>query len=325
MRSSASPLAVWAGIFVLYIVWGSTYLGMKLAIDTVSPSVMGFLRFVPAGLLLTAAVLIHGRGTIARPTATGIRDATIVGAALLLGGTGLVAWGEQTIPTGIAALLIAVVPMWLAVFGRVLFGDRVPALAVVGIVVGLVGVGILAWPLGGVGELDPAGLLALIISPMFWTLGTLYATKRAVLPAPVLLSTGIQMIAGGLAFLLVALLTGEMAAFDPATTSATSWFGISYLVVIGGLVAYPTYAWLLTVAPIGRIATYAYVNPVVAVFLGWLILGEPLTIRTVVASVVIVAAVALIVTARGRGSRVPRREAATEPPAVTVQKAAEIS
>ncbi len=221
---------------------------------------------------------------------------------LLLGGTGLVAWGEQTIPTGIAALLIGLVPMWLAIFGRVLFGDRVPALAAVGIAVGLVGVAILAWPTGGVDGLDPAGLLALVISPMFWSLGTLYAMKRAVLPAPALFSTGIQMIIGGIAFLFVAVLTGELATVDPTAISSTSWFGVTYLIVMGGLVAFPTYAWLLTVAPIGRIATYAYVNPVVAVFLGWLILGEPLTIRTVVASVVIVAAVALIVTARGRAT-----------------------
>jgi len=309
MRSNASPLAVWAGILVLYVVWGSTYLGMKLAMDTVPPFVMGFLRFVPAGLLLTAGVALRRRGTIARPTRRGVLDASIVGAMLLLGGTGLVAWGEQTIPTGIAALLIGLVPMWLAVFGRVLFGDRVPALAAVGIGVGLVGVAILAWPAGGVGGLDPAGLAALIVSPMFWSLGTLYATKRAVLPAPALLSTGIQMIAGGLAFLVAAVVTGQVASVDLATVSATSWFGIGYLVFVGSLVGFTTYAWLLTVAPVGRIATYAYVNPVVAVFLGWLILGEPLTIRTVIASVVIVAAVVLIVTARGRASHVPREAA----------------
>jgi drug/metabolite transporter (DMT)-like permease len=223
---------------------------------------------------------------------------------LLLGGTGLVAWGQQTIPTGIAALLIGLIPLWLAIFGRLLFGDRIPALAAVGIVVGLAGVAILAWPTGGAGALDPAGLLALMVAPLFWSLGTLYAMKRAVLPAPALFSTGIQMIVGGFAFLVVAILTGEMATVDLTEVSATSWFGVTYLIVMGGLVAFPTYAWLLTVAPIGRIATYAYVNPIVAVFLGWLILDEPLTIRTVVASVVIVAAVALIVTARGRSSAV---------------------
>lgn len=306
MRTSASPVAVWSGIVVLYIVWGSTYLGMKLAIDSVPPTVMGVLRFIPAGLLLCTGVIAWHRGRIPRPSLRELRDAAIVGTMLLLGGTGLVAWGQQTIPTGIAALLIAVVPMWLAIFGRVLFGDRVPALAAVGIAVGLVGVAILAWPAEEVGRLDPAGLAALIVSPMSWALGTLYATKRAVLPSPALLSTGIQMIAGGLAFAVAALLTGGFAGFDIGAVSATSWFGIGYLITVGGLVGFTTYAWLLTVAPIGRIATYAYVNPVVAVFLGWLILDEPLSPRTIVASVVIVAAVVLIVTARGRAARVPR-------------------
>ena len=306
MRPSASPLAVWAGILVLYVVWGSTYLGMKVAMDTLPPFVMGALRFIPAGILLTGAVALHHRRTIRRPTRREVRDASIVGLALLLGGTGLVAWGEQTIPTGIAALLIGVVPMWLAIFGRILFGDRIPALAAVGIGVGLVGVAILAWPAGDVGELDPAGLAALIVSPMFWSLGTLYAAKRAVLPAPALFSTGIQMIAGGIAFLVASVVTGQTAGVDLTAISGTSWFGIGYLIVVGSLVGFTTYAWLLTVAPIGRIATYAYVNPVVAVFLGWLILGEPLSIRTVIASAVIVGAVALIVTARGRASHVPR-------------------
>ena len=309
MSKPPSPLAVWAGLVVLYVVWGSTYLGMKLAIDTVPPFVMGFLRFVPAGLLLTGGVVLRDRRTIRRPTAQQVRDASIVGAMLLLGGTGLVAWGEQTVATGIAALLIGLVPMWLAVFGRILFGDRIPVLAAVGIAVGLVGVAILAWPAEGVGSLDPAGLLALIVSPMFWSLGTLYAARRAVLPRPALFSTGLQMIAGGIAFLVAALLTGQMSGFDLASVSATSWFGIGYLIFVGSLVGFTTYAWLLTVAPLGRIATYAYVNPVVAVILGSLILDEPLTARTVVAAAVIVLAVALIVTARGRSARVPRREA----------------
>ncbi len=309
MRPTASPLAVWTGLVVLYIVWGSTYLGMKLAIDTVPPFVMGFLRFVPAGLLLAGGVALRDRRTIQRPTAVQVRDASIVGTCLLLGGTGLVAWGQQTIATGIAALLIGLVPMWLAVFGRLLFGDRIPVLAAAGIAVGLMGVAILAWPAGDVGRLDPAGLAALTVAPVFWSLGTLYATKRAVLPRPALFATGLQMIAGGLAFLVAALVTGETTGFDPAAVSTTSWFGIGYLVVVGSLIGFTTYAWLLTVAPLGRIATYAYVNPVVAVILGWVVLAEPLTARTAVAGAVIVFAVALIVTARGRATRAAHREA----------------
>lgn len=309
MRQTASPLAVWTGLVVLYIVWGSTYLGMKLAIDTVPPFVMGFLRFVPAGLLLAGGVALRDRRTIRRPTAVQVRDASIVGTCLLLGGTGLVAWGQQTIATGIAALLIGLVPMWLAVFGRLLFGDRIPVLAAAGIAVGLMGVAILAWPAGDVGRLDPAGLLALTVAPVFWSLGTLYAARRAVLPRPALFATGLQMIAGGLAFLVAALVTGETTGFDPAAVSTTSWFGIGYLVAVGSLIGFTTYAWLLTVAPLGRIATYAYVNPVVAMILGWVVLAEPLTARTAVAGAVIVFAVALIVTARGRATRAADRGA----------------
>jgi drug/metabolite transporter (DMT)-like permease len=313
MHKPASPLAVWTGIVVLYVVWGSTYLGMKLAMDTLPPFVMGCLRFVPAGLLLAGGVAIRDHRSIRLPSAVQARDVSIIGVCLLLGGTGLVAWGEQTIATGIAALLIGLIPMWLAVFGRVLFGDRIPVLAAVGIAVGLVGVAILAWPAGDVGSLDPTGMLALIVSPMFWSLGTLYAARRAVLPRPALFSTGLQMIAGGLAFLVAAMLTGETRGFDPGAISATSWFGIAYLVIVGSLVGFTTYAWLLTVAPLGRVATYAYVNPVVAVILGSLILDEPLTARTAVAAAVIVVAVALIVTGRARGARMPRHEAVTGP------------
>jgi drug/metabolite transporter (DMT)-like permease len=312
-RSSTNPIAVWVGILVLYVVWGSTYLGMKVAMDTLPVFVMGAFRFVPAGVILVLAVIAWNRGRISRPSLGEVRDASIVGVMLLVGGTGLVAWGEQTIPTGIAALLIALVPMWLAIFGFVLFRESVPPLVAAGIVVGLIGVAILAWPAGDVGSLDPAGLAALILSPIFWSLGTLYAMKRAVQPAPALLASGVHMVAAGLAFVLIAALTGEWASFDVTAVSPTSWASIGYLIVAGSLVGYTTYAWLIGVAPIQRVATYAYVNPVVAVILGWLVLSEPLTPRTVIAGVVIVAAVALIVTGRGRVSRTSTAEADSEP------------
>lgn len=307
MRPTASPLAIWAGLLVLYVVWGSTYLGIAVAVDTIPPFLMGALRFIPAGVVLAAAVALRHRRTIRRPTALELRDTTVVGTLLMLGGMGLVAWGEQTIPSGIAALLIGLMPAWIAVFARALFGDRMPRLVVVGIVVGIVGVAILAWPEAGMAALDPAGLLALVISPMCWALGSLYSAKRAVLPAPALFATGLQMVMGGLALLVASVLAGELAGFDPAAVSGASWAGVAYLLTVGSLVGYTTYAWLLTVAPLPRIATYAYVNPVVAVFLGWLFLQEPITPRTLVASLVIVAAVALIVTARGRAAsgRVP--------------------
>lgn len=313
MRSVANPIAVWAGLLVLYVVWGSTYLGMAVAVDTIPPFLMGALRFVPAGIVLAGAVALRHRATLRRPSWRELRDTAVVGTLLLLGGMGLVAWAVQTVPSGIAALVIALMPAWLAVFARVLFGDRMPRLVVAGIVIGLGGVAILAWPEAGVAAVDPVGLLALLVSPVFWSLGSLYSAKRAVLPAPALLATGLQMVAGGLALLVASVVTRELDGFDPAAVSVTSWAGVAYLLVVGSLVGYTTFAWLLTVAPLPRLSTYAYVNPVVAVFLGWLLLAEPVTLRTIVAAAVIVAAVALIVTARGRAARTPVPVAA--PPA----------
>jgi drug/metabolite transporter (DMT)-like permease len=301
MRQTASPLAVWAGIVLLYVVWGSTYLGIKIAIGSIPPLLMTGMRFVPAGVLLASAVALRNRRTFRRPTAAGVRDAAVVGICLIGGGMGLVSWGEQTVSSGIAALLIGLMPMWLAIFGRAVFGDRLPRRAVVGTVVGITGIAILAWPAGGPGQVDPTGLMALLVSPMSWTVGSLYAARRAVLPAPALFATGLEMAAGGTVVLLVGLLTGEAAGFDPGAVTPASWGALAYLLVIGSLVAFSTYAWLIGVAPLARVATYAYVNPVVAVILGWLVLGEPLTYRTLVAAAVIVTGVVLIVSSKGRG------------------------
>ena len=300
MRPSARPIAIWAGLIVLYLVWGSTYLGIKVAIDTVPPFVMGFLRFVPAGIVLAGAVALRHRRTVRRPTRREVIDTSIVGGFLLLGGMGLVAWAEQTIPTGIAALLIALMPMWLAIFGGVLLGERLPRAGVLGIAIGVIGVAILAWPTSSVDDLDPAGLVALLASPIFWALGSIYAARRAVLPTPALFASGLEMVAGGLILLAASVVTGELLTFDVAAVSRDSWLGLLYLLVVGSLVGYTTFAWLLSVAPLPRVATYAYVNPLVAVFLGALLLNEPITPRTIVATFVIVAAVVLIVTARGR-------------------------
>jgi drug/metabolite transporter (DMT)-like permease len=277
MRPTASPssLAVWTGLVILYVVWGSTFLGMKLAIDTIPPFLAIGFRFIPAGLLLGLFVAVRGRGTVRRPSPVEVRDASIVGALLLLCGTGLVAWAVQTVTIGIAAILIALVPMWIAIIGRVLYGERLPTMATIGIGVGLVGVAILAWPTGGVGDLDPAGLLALIVSPILWAIGTHYAAKRAVLPEPALLGSSIQMFTAGIGCILVGALIGELDGFDVGAVTALSWGGVLYLITMGSFVGYTTYAWLIRVAPLSRVSTYAYVNPVVAVILGWLVLSEP--------------------------------------------------
>jgi drug/metabolite transporter (DMT)-like permease len=301
-RPRARPLAVWLGLVVLYFVWGSTYLGIRISVESMPSFLMASARFVLAGVLVLAWCVARDGLSSLRITARQWRDSLIVGAALLGGGMGMVALGERTVPAGITALLIALMPVWVAVFGRVFFGERLARIVVVGIVIGLVGVVILVAPAGGSLAIDPGGLAAVLFSPIAWSLGSLYSSHRAELPRNPLVATGIQMLCGGAVLAVMSLGAGELRGFSPATISADSWWAFAYLVFIGSLVGYTTYGWLLRVAPLPKIATYAYVNPVVAFVLGALLLGEELSPRTAVAAAVIVAAVALIVTARSRST-----------------------
>jgi drug/metabolite transporter (DMT)-like permease len=292
---------IWGGLLTLYFVWGSTYLGIRVAIDTIPPFVMAGGRFVIAGLVLLGWSMLREGRAFAWPSVREWRDTFVVGGLLLMGGMGLVSWGEQTVPSGITALLIAMMPVWVAVLGRLFLHERLPRVAVVGIVIGIIGVAILAGPIGAPAErLDPVGTLALLVSPISWASGSLYAANRARLPSRPLVATGGQMLAGGLILSFAGLVTGEWASFSPAAVTDQSLLALVYLTVIGSLLAFTTYGWLLRVAPLPFIATYAYVNPIVAVILGTLVLAEPLTPRTIVAGAVIVFAVALIITARGR-------------------------
>ena len=318
MRSTASPIAIWAGILTLWVVWGTTYLGIRLAVDTIPPFIMVAVRFGTAGLLLVAFVALRERGALRPPTRVELRDSLILGALLVAIGNGLVGFGEQTIATGVAALFIALMPAWAAALARIIFGERLPTLAIFGIVIGIVGIAILSWPVEGQIALDPVGLVALLLAPIGWALGSLYSQKRAVLPRQPLLATGYQMIGGALVGLVIAALSGELATFQPAAVTDRSILAIVYLTVVGSLIGYTTYGWLLRFAPISRVTTYAYVNPIVAVVLGAIILNEPISPRTVVASIVIIVAVALIVTARTRGVHVRQAPAGapiTAPPA----------
>ena len=311
-RPAADPRSIALGMLVLYLVWGSTYLAIAIAVETIPPFLMAGSRFLLAGVVLLGWVLVrHGRPAL-HATRREWRDSLIVGALLLGGGMGMVAFGEQTVPSGITALLIGLMPVWVAVFGRIFLGERLPGIALVGIVVGFIGVGILVGPTvtGGTGALDPLGLAAIIISPISWSLGSLYASHRAALPRQPLVATGLQMVLGGVVLMVMATLAGEPARFDPAAVSAASIAGFLYLAVVGSLLAFTAYGFLLRVAPLPLVATYAYVNPVVAVILGAIVLQEPIDVRTIVAGAVIIGAVALIVTARGRMSA-PRRQATT--------------
>jgi drug/metabolite transporter (DMT)-like permease len=322
-RSSVDRGPVWLALLTLYIVWGSTYLGIAVAVETIPPFLMAAIRFVIAGAILLTWSMARGGGRRILPTRREWRDTIVVGGLLLGGGMGMVAWGEQTIPSGITALLIAMMPVWVAVLGGVFLGERLPWLAVAGIVVGFVGVAILAGPtaFGASGSLDPAGLAAVLISPISWATGSLYASHRAILPRRPLVATGAQMLAGGGILALMGAATGEVGRFDPAGISSGSLAALAYLTAIGSLLAFTAYGWLLRVAPLPFISTYAYVNPVVAVILGAIVLQEPVEPRTLLAGAVIVGAVALIVTARGRMTApVARSEAGT--PATVTSRAA---
>lgn len=302
-KRPVSPIAVWAGIFTLYLVWGSTYLAIRVAVTSLPPFMMAGMRFVTAGAVLVPAVWAWGRGSVRLPSRREALDAAIVGAFLLIGGMGLVSWAETMVPSGITALLVALMPMWLGIFARLLLGERMARGAVVGTVVGLLGVALLVGPTLATGGAEAPGLAALLFSPMAWALGSLYAARRAVLPKPALMASGSEMLLGGLLLLVVAALTGEVAGFSPAAVTAEAWLGLFYLITVGSLVGFVTFAWLVGVAPLARVTTYAYVNPMVAVVLGSVILGEPLDPRTVAAAVVIVAGVVLIVSSTRQPAR----------------------
>jgi drug/metabolite transporter (DMT)-like permease len=315
--------AIWVGLAILYGVWGSTYLAIAVAVETIPPFLMASLRFGLAGFLLLGWVAWRHREELRMPSRRELIDTTIVGALLLGGGMGLVAWGEQTIPSGITALVVATMPVWVAVLARVVLGERLPRLAGIGIVVGFVGVAILVGPtaLGETGALDAAGLAAILVAPVAWSCGSLYATHRATLPPHPLVATGAQMLAGAVVLALMAGATGEPARFDPTGISAESLAAFFYLAVVGSVVAFTTFGWMIRVAPLPLVTTYAYVNPVVAVILGAIVLSEPIEPRTVLAGAVIVAAVALIVTARGRMTQ-PRQVSVTTPPGPSGRRAA---
>ncbi len=283
--------AVWAALVAVYLIWGSTYLGIELATRTAPTLLVLSLRFLVAGALLWAFV---GRGQ--RPTKRQWWAAVIVGAGLLLAGNGGVGIGQQTIDTGTAALIVGSVPLWLALLDRVFLGQRLSRLAVAGLVVGFAGVALLVVPSGGHRD-ELGGALVVLLGSLCWAAASLYA-RRADIPEKPLLGAAMQMLAGGVLLGIAGLATGEASDVDVAAISGETALAWLYLVLVGSLVGFTAYVWLLRNAPISLVGTYAYVNTVVAVLLGTLFLDEALELRTIVGGAVILAAVVLIVSAR---------------------------
>jgi drug/metabolite transporter (DMT)-like permease len=298
----ASPARIAVALVALYLIWGSTYLGIRIAVETLPPLTQSAFRFLIAGSLLYVATIRRGDAAGDRPGRREWRDAAIIGGLLLAGGNGLVAIGEQTVPSGTAALVIATLPLWVAILGRIFFGVILTRTILVGTVIGFFGVAILVWPVGGSGGLDPFGVAVLLLSPVFWATGSLFS-RTARVPKRPLVGTAMQMLAGSAVLFVLAVITGDLFRVRVDEIATASLAAVGYLIVAGSLVGYTAYVWLLRVAPISLVSTYAFVNPVIAVLLGALVLSEPLEPRTLVAGAIIVVAVAVIVRARAGESR----------------------
>jgi drug/metabolite transporter (DMT)-like permease len=294
---------IWTALLVVYVVWGSTYLAIRIAIETLPPFLMGGVRFLVAGAILYAWSVRRGDVESDAPGACQWRAAAIVGAGLFLGGNGGVVFAEQRIPSGVTALLVATLSLWMALLAWVFYGERPTRRAIVGLPLGFAGTALLVGPVGTSG-IDPLGAAACLLASLSWAAASLYS-RHAPLPARTAVSTGMQMLAGGVWMTAAGFATGELGRVRPETFSTASVVALVYLVVAGSLLAFTAYAWLLRAAPTSLVATYAYVNPVVAVVLGWALAGEPVTPRMAAAGTVIVAAVALIATgSRAQSKRI---------------------
>ncbi|MDQ3450797.1 MAG: EamA family transporter [Actinomycetota bacterium] len=292
-RTDASRGALWSALVVVYIVWGSTYLAIRVAVEDMPPLLSASARFFTAALLMGTFLAIRSGPSVLRVRLRELRGAAFVGVLLLAGGNGGVTLGEQTVPSGLTALLVAMVPLWVILL-RTGSGARPRLLTWLGVLVGFVGLGVLVLPDGGAGG-TTTGILLIIGATTSWSIGS-FLSQRTAMPANPFAATVWEMLAGAIALLVVGLIGGERPS-DFGTASGSSWFALGYLVVFGSVVAFSAYVWLLQNAPLSLVATYAYVNPVVAVFLGALILSEPVTAAILAGGAIVVVGVALVVRA----------------------------
>lgn len=288
-----SRAAIIAAFTTIYLVWGSTYLGIRVTVETMPPFLMAAARFLIAGTLLFTFLKLRG---LAWPTARQWRINALIGTFLLLGGNGAVVWAEQFVPSGLTALLIGVGPLFIVLTEWAWPGGLRPTLRTfAALLLGFAGVVWLAapWQDFAHGGLHLGGVIAILIGCVAWALGSI-TSRHAKHGADPATASALQMLGGGGALLLAATLHGDFSSLDLAGISARSWGAFAYLIGIGSLVGFSTFVWLMKTCPPAQVATYGYVNPIVAVLLGWLILDEPITARTLVASAVIITSVVLI-------------------------------
>ena len=304
---------VLAAFAAIYLIWGSTYLGIRFAVETIPPFVLGGARFLLAGGILYAWLRFKG---VPNPTGFHWRNAAVVGGSLLGVGNGGVNWAEQKVASSLTALLIAITPLWFVLLDWPRPRGTRPAFqTMLGIGVGFAGVAMLVGGRDGMGQnaVDLSAVAALMIASIAWASGSLYA-RYTPKPDSSLMAGAMQMLAGGAVLLVVGLLSGEGARFEAARISGRSAWAFAYLTAVGSLIGFTAFSWLLKVTTPARISTYAYVNPVIAVFLGWAIGGEQLTTRVLCAAAVIVLGVVIITTRKSE-------QATIEPNAVGTRDA----
>ena len=304
----AEELRVWAALLVIYLVWGSTYLAIRIVVKDLPPLLSAGLRFAVAGAILAIFLALRSGPSRLRVERRRLLGAVLVGALLLTLGNGFVVFGERTVPSAVAALMVASTPLWVVLW-RTITGDRVPRGTLLGVAVGFVGVGLLVVPSGIDGSIDPLGAAFILVGALSWATGT-FASSKIAMPTDPLVSTTYQMLAGGLLLLGAGALRGEP--FQPTTwiDSQAAFVALLYLVFVGSLGAFTTYTWLVQHAPVSRVATYTYVNPVVAVVLGSIILSEAITPPMIIGGAIIVTGVALITTHEVRSHRARLERAA---------------
>lgn len=293
----------------IYLIWGSTYLGIKVAVETMPPFAMAACRFFIAGIALMIFLMLRG---MKRPTLRQCLDNTIIGTLLLLGGNGLVAWAEQFMPSGITALLIGIGPLFVVLTEWAWPGGQRPTLGIIAaLLLGLAGVVWLAapWETSLEGGLPIAGVSVILFSCVCWSIGSIYSRHAKSSPDP-FQAAALQMLGGSLALFITAFATGDFARLELTAISGESWTAFAYLIVAGSLVGFSTFVWLMKNVQPALAATFAYVNPIVAVFLGWWLLDESVTSRTFGAASIIITSVIIITVQKNRRTlAVPPRQA----------------
>jgi len=303
---------IWLALLSLYIVWGSTYLAIRFAIETIPPFLSAGMRFLIAGMIL---MIWRRAAGDAMPTKRQWRSTAIVGIFLLLGGNGLVSFAEQYVTSGVAALIVGSTPLWMVSIEALRPGGVKPNwLAILGLLIGFGGIFLLVGPSQLTGDshtLDPLGVGALLAAAFLWSVGSIYS-RNTDIPKSSLMSTSAQMLTGSLAIFAVSGMAGEWSGFNFSDVTTNSWLGLLYLITIGSLIGFVSYGWLLQNAPISLVATHAYVNPLVAVFLGAWLADEIINTRILIAGLAIIGSVVLINQAKSKMTVAQAQAAAAE-------------